>query len=181
MSFTAEIRRLYLHFKYQGFRKGMLAAYDKLARFYTGGPLRRYAAVTNELWIGGQPRGAGLGTLRKNGITAIVNMRSEYDYAELAKLREMKYLRLPTDDNGAPGLEDLKTGVEFVRQEIDSGGKVYIHCWEGIGRSATMAAAYFVSRGCRPLDAWDKIRKVRSFIRPTLPQIERVEEFYRML
>ena len=181
MSYVRELRRLYLHFKYQGFRKGMLAAYDKLARLWTGGPLARYAAVTDSLWIGGQPRGTGMGTLRKNGITAVVNMRREYDYAELARLHELKYLRLPTDDQGAPGLEDLKTGVEFVRREIESGGKVYIHCWEGIGRSATMAAAYFVSRGCKPLEAWEKIRKVRKFIRPTHPQIERVDEFYYMI
>lgn len=181
MSFVTEIRRLYLHFKYQGFRNGLLATYDKLARFWTGGPLARYRAVTDKIWIGGQPRGAGITTLRKNGITAVVNMRGEYDYAEEAKLRELKYLRLPTDDNGAPSLADLKTGAEFIKKELAEGGRVYIHCWEGIGRSATMAAAYFVSEGATPAEAWARIKKVRPFIRPTQTQLERVDEFHKMI
>lgn len=171
------MRRLYLHFKYQGPRKGMLAAYDKLARFVTGGPLKRFCRITKDLWIGGQPRGAGMRTLRSRGITAVVNMRSEYDYPELAKLHELKYLRLPTDDNGAPALGDLARGVEFIADEIDGGGRVYVHCWEGIGRSATMAAAYLVSRGSTPESAWKKIMRVRPFIRPNAAQMKRLEEY----
>jgi dual specificity MAP kinase phosphatase len=177
MSFFTEMRRLYLHFKYQGARKGMLAAYDKIARYVTGGPLTRFCRITKDLWIGGQPRGAGMRTLRARGITAVVNMRSEYDYPELAKLHELKYLRLPTDDNGAPALDDLAKGVRFIADEIGGGGRVYIHCWEGIGRSATMAAAYLVSMGSTPGSAWKKIQRVRPFIRPTEPQLKRVEEY----
>jgi dual specificity MAP kinase phosphatase len=104
-------------------------------------------------------------------------MRSEYDYPELAKLHELKYLRLPTDDNGAPALDDLAKGVRFIADEIGGGGRVYIHCWEGIGRSATMAAAYLVSMGSTPVNAWKKIQRVRPFIRPTEPQLKRVEEY----
>lgn len=174
------MRRLYLHFKYQGARKGMLAAYDKLARFWTGGSLTRFCRVTDGLWIGGQPRGAGIRTLRSHGITAIVNMRREYDYAELAKFHEIKYLRLPTDDNGAPSLEDLAKGVDFITGEIDGGGRVFIHCWEGVGRSATMAAAYFVSMGSTPGEAWKRIKKIRPFIRPTKTQVERLNEYSEM-
>ena len=180
MSFFTEMRRLYLHFKYQGAKKGVLAAYDKLARCVTGGPLTRFCRVTGELWIGGQPRGAGMKTMRTHGITAVVNMRSEYDYPKLAKIHELKYLRLPTDDHGAPTLRDLAKGVEFITGEIDGGGKVYVHCWEGIGRSAAMAAAYLVSRGSSPDDAWKKIRRVRPFIRPTPAQIKRIEEYSKL-
>lgn len=175
------MRRLYLHFKYQGVKKGMLAAYDKFARFVTGGPLKRFCRITKDLWIGGQPRGAGMRTLRSRGITAVVNMRSEYDYPELAKLHELKYLRLPTDDNGAPALADLAKGVEFIADEIDGGGRVYVHCWEGIGRSATMAAAYLVSMGSTPESAWKKIKRVRPFIRPTAVQVKRLEEYARLI
>ncbi len=171
------MRRLYLHFKYQGVRKGVLAAYDKIARCVTGGPLTRFCRVTKDLWIGGQPRGAGMRTLRSQGITAVVNMRSEYDYPELAKLHELKYLRLPTDDDGAPALDDLARGVEFITDEIESGGRVYVHCWEGVGRSATMAAAYLVNKGSTPGNAWKEIRRARPFIRPTAAQMKRLDEY----
>ena len=158
----------------------MLAAYDKIARLVTGGPLTRFCRITNELWIGGQPRGAGMRTLRSQGITAVVNMRSEYDYPEKAKLYELKYMRLPTDDNGAPALADLVKGVEFISDEIESGGRVYVHCWEGVGRSATMAAAYLVSKGNTPDNAWNKIMRVRPFIRPTAAQMKRLDEYAKL-
>ncbi len=82
----------------------------------------------------------------------------------------------PTDDNGAPSLGDLARGVDFIG-EIDGGGRVFIHCWEGIGRSATTAAAYFVSRGSTPVEAWKRIKKIRPFIRPTKTQVERLNEY----
>jgi hypothetical protein len=40
-----------------------------------------------------------------------------------------------------------------------------------------MAAAYLVSTGCSPEDAWKQIRAVRPFIRPTKLQMERLVEF----
>ena len=177
MTVFTEIRRLVSHFKHQGFYNGMLAAYDKLIRWWTGGPSMKFAVLSDELWIGGQPRGGGIRSLVDNGVTAVINMRSEYDYAKKANLHKLKYLRLPTDDNGAPAIQDLETGVEFITEELRGGGRVYIHCWEGIGRSATMAAAYYVSLGDTPEEAWSHIRKVRPFIRPTTTQMERLKEF----
>ena len=177
MMVVTEIRRLFSHFRHQGFRKGMLAAYDKLIRWWTGGPSKKFAVLSDELWIGGQPRGRGMRSLVDNGVTAVINMRSEYDYAKKAGLHKLKYLQLPTDDNGAPALQDIKTGVEFITEELERGGRVYIHCWEGIGRSATMAAAYYVSLGETPEEAWQHIRKVRPFIMPTTTQTTRIEEY----
>ncbi|MEQ9617564.1 MAG: dual specificity protein phosphatase family protein [Deltaproteobacteria bacterium] len=177
MKIFTELRRLYYHFRYQGFRKGILAAYDKLVRWRTGGPWMKFAVLSDKLWIGGQPRGRGIKSLVNNGVTAVINMRSEYDYAKKAHLHKLKYLQLPTDDNGAPEIRDIETGVNFITEELENGGRVYIHCWEGIGRSATMAAAYYVSLGKTPEEAWDGIRKVRPFIRPTASQMKRLEEY----
>lgn len=40
-----------------------------------------------------------------------------------------------------------------------------------------MAAAYFVSRGSTPIEAWKRIKKIRPFIRPTKTQVERLNEY----
>ena len=40
-----------------------------------------------------------------------------------------------------------------------------------------MAAAYFVSTGLSPEQAWDKIRETRPFIRPTDIQKTQLEAF----
>ncbi len=178
MTNLTELKRLVDHFRYQGLRRGSIAGYDKIYRWLTGGPVKRYSIIDEHIWIGGQPRGAGFFKLERYGITGVVNMRSEYRYTFHEDLLNIHYLLLPTDDNEAPTIEHLYQGVQFIKEQISEGGKVYIHCWEGLGRSATMAAAYFISQGDSIDEAWAYIKIKRSFVRPTPVQIERLEEFY---
>ncbi len=181
MSLLTQTRRLVSHFRHQGFRKGLLAAYDKFVRWRTGLSPIKFCMITDSLWIGGQPGVEGFDALEYYGVTALINMRSEYDYVELAEHQGLKYLRLPTKDNGAPKIKDLQAVVKFIREELSTGGKVYIHCWEGLGRSATMAAAYYVSEGKTPFEAWREIRKIRLFVRSTREQLEKILEYSQQI
>jgi protein-tyrosine phosphatase len=104
-------------------------------------------------------------------------MRDEYDYKAEVGNEPLRYLRLPTPDNTPPTLDHLAQGAAFIKEELDKGGKVYIHCWEGLGRGPTMVAAYFVSTGISPADAWAKIRAVRPFVRPTPGQMQQLEAY----
>lgn len=177
MKVLTEIKRLFLHFKHQGLMMGLLAGYDKLYRWITGGPSERFSKITNRIWIGGQPRSEGIEKLVAHGITAIVNMREEYDYEKKIQMGALKYLQLPIEDNGAPSFEHLCHGADFVRNELHNKGTVYIHCWEGLGRSATLAAAYFILEGNTLDQALKIIRRRRPFIRLNGVQLERLEEF----
>ena len=78
-------------------------------------------------------------------------------------------------------MEDLQQGVAFIQHEIESGGKVYIHCGAGVGRAPTMAAAYLISQGDTPAQAIDRIRIVRSFIRPTRVQREQLQRYHTLV
>lgn len=177
MTNLTELKRLIDHFHKQGFRKGFIVAFDKLYRWITGTPVKRYSVIDEHIWLGGQPRQTGLAKLARHGVTGVINMRSEYHYTLHKDLSKIHLLLLPTDDNEAPTLEHLHEGVDFIKERVQEGGKVYIHCWEGLGRSATMAAAYFISQGNSIDEAWEYIKRRRSFVRPTLVQIERLEEF----
>jgi protein-tyrosine phosphatase len=64
-----------------------------------------------------------------------------------------------------------------MRQVTGAGKSVYVHCGAGVGRAATMAAAYLVSQGQSPEQAWAAIRKKRSFIKPSPAQVEQLERF----
>jgi protein-tyrosine phosphatase len=114
--------------------------------------------------------------LAAQGLTADVNMRSEFDDATRG-IAPGAYLWLPTHDDHAPTPEQLRTGVAFIRQVIEQGGKVYVHCGSGVGRAPTMAAAYLVSTGLSADQAWALIRKTRPFIKPTRPQLAALEQF----
>ncbi len=158
----------------QGLFVTLLEAVDQIIRRVGGAPTERFSRVTPHVHVGGQFTPRGWLLLQKRGVTAGVSLRGEFD-TRAAGFAPPKYLHLPTVDNHAPTQEDLQKGVEFIKSEVDKGGQVYIHCWEGVGRGPTMAAAYLVSTGCTPAEAWGKIKQVRPFIRPTVAQLELID------
>lgn len=169
---------LWYRFTRQGLRVTALWATDHLVRIVTGAPIRRVSQITPQLHVGGQYRRRGWPRLAARGITAVVNMRVEFDDVR-AGIAPPRYLHLPTTDDEPPTPERLREGVAFIAEEIARGGAVYIHCGAGVGRAATMAAAYLVSTGLTPDEAWARIRVVRPFIRPRPGQIAQVERFAR--
>jgi protein-tyrosine phosphatase len=172
-----ELRRLGDQLLGQGLPLTFLAAWDKFGRKLTGKPIWRFSWITPQILLGGQPARRLLLQLKILGVTGVINLREEYDYAAEVGPGNFDYLYLPTKDNTAPSIEHLNRGVAFMREHLEKNGSVYIHCWEGLGRSPTMLAAYFVSTGLTPQAAWEKIRQVRPFIRPNSLQIKQIEQF----
>lgn len=172
-------RRFWNQLRTQGPVMTAWAAVDWIHRAVTGRPMRYFSEICDDLYIGGQPSEKFFKPLRREwGVTGIVNMRSEHNYEIKVEGIVFNYLYLPTSDNEAPSLEHLMQGVDFILDEIeDNHGRVYIHCWEGLGRGPTMAAAYFVATGMTPEEAWKEIRRKRPFIRPTEIQLKQLERF----
>lgn len=142
----------------------------------TGVPPLRFSRVTPNLYVGPQYSARGMAHLTKHGVTAGVNLRVEYDDAAHG-LAFAKYCHLPTIDDDAPTLEHLAQGAAFIREEIDAGGTVYIHCAGGIGRAPTMAAAYLIETGMTTDEALAAIRKPRPFILLTPAQLEQLRAY----
>jgi protein tyrosine phosphatase (PTP) superfamily phosphohydrolase (DUF442 family) len=160
----------------QGLRVTAWWAADHAVRIVTGANLRRVSQITPHLHVGGQYRRRGWPRLVARGITAVVNLRIEFDDND-AGIAPPRYLYLPVVDDHAPTLEQLAEGVDFMAEEIARGGSVYVHCGSGIGRAATMAASYLISTGLTEDRAWAQIRSVRPFIRPTPVQVEQIKRF----
>jgi len=148
---------------------------DNIYRVVFGMPRLRRCQITADLFLGSQYNLVGLRKMKALGITGIINMRMHSVYSE-AQYKGFQYLHLPTPDNTAPPLEVLKRGADFAANEISNGGKVYIHCRQGLGRGPTMCAAYLLKTGLTLEDALAMIRKVRPFINPRPKQLERLGE-----
>lgn len=157
-----------------------LWAADHLVRIATGAPIGSLSQITPHLHVGGQYRQRGWNRLRERGITAVVNLRTEFD-DEAAGIAPERYLYLPTTDDLPPSLAHLQTGVDFIEEEIRRGGGVYVHCGAGVGRAPTMVAAYLARRGLTAVEAWARIREVRPFIRPKAAQIAQIKRYAESL
>jgi len=162
-------------FHTQGIRTTLLWIYGRGLPAITGAPLLQFSEVTPQLYVGPQYRLPGKRLLEKQGIDACVNMRIERDDAAFGLALD-RYLHLPTVDDDAPSIEHLEQGVTFIREVIDDGGKVYIHCGAGVGRAPSMAAAYLMAEGHSLDEALAMIRKVRPFITITPPQMAQLKK-----
>ena len=176
MTLAKAVRILTGRIRDQGLRTTFLWALDHAVRIVGGAPIRALRQITPHINLGGQHSRRGWQKLAARGVTAVINMRVEYDDRD-AGIAPARYLHLPTVDETPPSLAHLEQGVDFMAQEIADGGVVYVHCVSGIGRAATMVAAYLVREGLSPEQAWARMQEARPFVRPEPAQIERLAEF----
>jgi len=89
-------------------------------------------------------------TLRKGGITLIIDLNDSSDEGEQARRIGMRHKGLRIDDPPT-NPESLITSFGQIRDWIDeerkAGGKVYLHCTAGQQRSPTCAMAYLMANG----------------------------------
>ena len=164
----------------QGVRTTWLWLVEKVARLRDGMSPPETSRVTDRLWVGGQHYERGLGRMRLFGIGATLNLRAESDDAQRG-VALPRHLWLPTPDDGAPTVAQMREGVAFIRAAVAAGAGVYVHCAQGVGRAPTLAAAYLIAEGESPREAMDMIRKVRPFITPTTTQMRRLEEWAKVM
>ncbi|MBN1265749.1 MAG: dual specificity protein phosphatase family protein [Anaerolineales bacterium] len=160
----------------QGIRTTFLWALDHLVRRISGAPVEHVSRITPLLHVGGQYTKRGWKQLRERGVGAVVNMRIEYDDKVEGIAPEM-YLYLPTVDDTPPTFEYLEQGASFIRDCINQGVGVYIHCKSGIGRAPSVAIAYLLSTGLSYEEALAVIKAKRPFIRLTQAQKEQLEKY----
>ncbi len=164
----------------QGVRTVYLWLRDHALRILQGMSPADTCQIAPGLFVGGQQYRRGLGRMATLGIGATLSLREEADDKARGAALE-RHLWLPTVDDTPPTLEQLRQAVDFVRLALNDGCGVYIHCASGVGRAPTAAAAYLVSTGLAPAEAWSLIRSRRPFIRPKPVQFQQIERFHGAL
>ena len=102
--------------------------------------------VTAELWLGGAPTyRRDHAFLLAHNIRAVLNIRAEREddiaFYDRHGIAHVQY-RVP--DVSVPDAAVIEAAVDWIRQQVDDGRSVLIHCAKGRGRSTTLLAGYLM-------------------------------------
>lgn len=111
-------------------------------------------------------------TLKAAGAKAVITLMpseelARNDASELAKLcaeRDLEWFHLPVADEQVP-LSDFdaswQTASPRIRQLLDDGDSIAIHCKGGSGRTGLIAARILIDRGMPRPQAIEKVQALR--------------------
>ena len=98
---------------------------------------------------------------------------------------EALYHRFPIGDFGLPTPETMNAILDTIEASLQSGRRIYLHCWGGIGRTGTTVGCYLVRQGKTAEEALDQLsawwRGVpKSQYHPHSPETEEQVNFIRI-
>jgi len=149
---------------------------------------------SGRLAISSRPRGGDwledeVRSWHQAGLNIIVSLLTDDEITDLSLKQEtelceaygLKFLAFPIKDRGVP--PSLRAAVDFLRRlekALAQGESLLIHCRQGIGRSALMAASLLVIIGLDPDSAFQRVSTARGVSVPeTTEQREWVLKFAR--
>jgi hypothetical protein len=137
-----------------------------------------YSQITPQIFIGTNSccETHFVAKLLRRGVRADISLEAERLDAPFGVT---SFLWLPTKDHRAPAMAALRVGAHAIRELVDEGEKIFVHCRKGHGRAPTLVAAYFILMGDAPKAALERIRKARPSMHLRPAQLRRLAEFAR--
>lgn len=145
--------------------------------FWIPGPWRGHLAVVARPrggdWLEDDAKG-----WRSSGIDTVVSLLEEDEaeglgLAEERRLAEgsgLRFLTFPIPDRGVPtSTAKALAFLKNVRESLDSGAQVAVHCRQGLGRSGLIAAGLLVISGITPEEALQRVSAARGETVPETP------------
>jgi len=122
--------------------------------------------VPNEVFISSYQVASNLESLQRHQITHIVNTAA--DVCDSCFPEHFKYTTYYLKDTNNEDISLLfYRTFEWMQSALEGGGRVLVHCREGVSRSATMIIAYLMWRFRLSFEAaHERIRKVRPICNP---------------
>lgn len=154
--------------------------------FWVDGPWPGRLAISSRPrggdWLAEEVRG-----WRGAGIDLVLSLLSREEEEELGLIDEgrlaaehgIRFVSFPIADRGVPAsLEATVTLLGDLRNTLEAGKKVVVHCRQGIGRSALITAGTLVTAGIEPQSALETVASARGLPVPETPEqrawVERV-------
>jgi protein tyrosine/serine phosphatase len=119
--------------------------------------VENFYRINDQLYRGAQPTEVGMRNLHAMGIKTIVNLRADYDDADVVRDTDLVRVNIPTES------WDLKPQqvAEFLEVVTDPARQpVFFHCRQGADRAGAMAAAYRIV-----VEGWSKEAAIEEMTR----------------
>jgi protein-tyrosine phosphatase len=118
-------------------------------------------------------------TWRDSGVDVVTSLLTPDEVAEfelqeeagLAHAAGLDFHAFPIPDRSVPGSRAaMDRLVSELERALESGKSVAVHCRQGIGRSALVAASLLVAAGEEPAEAFRRIERARGRQVPETPE-----------
>ncbi|HWE41978.1 MAG TPA: ADP-ribosylglycohydrolase family protein [Gemmatimonadaceae bacterium] len=105
------------------------------------------------------------------GITCFVDLTEHDELAPYEPLLRaeadsrgvtVRHLRRPIRDMRVASLPEMRAILQTIRDAIEAGERVYVHCWGGIGRTGTVVGCWLVEQG---MSADEALARVTALFR----------------
>uniref|UniRef100_A0A1I7SVT5 Dual specificity protein phosphatase 19 n=1 Tax=Bursaphelenchus xylophilus TaxID=6326 RepID=A0A1I7SVT5_BURXY len=139
-------------------------------------PDLQVAEAAANVFLGSQDVAADFQLLKRHGITAIVNAAAGVAnlYPKNFDYLRVELLDLPETDI----LKELPAVLRFIYDNVNSGGRVLVHCNAGVSRAASIVLAYMIKYNNLSFhESFSKLRALRPAIQPNSGFVKQLIEF----
>lgn len=125
-------------------------------------PRWTYWVEPGRLLAGGYP-GYALAAYEAARISLFVDLTEEHELEPYARLLPAwsRHARHPIPDMGVCTPELLTATLDAIDAELANGGRVYVHCWAGLGRTGTVVGCWLARHGRGGNDPVERIAELR--------------------
>ena len=125
---------------------------------------------------GGAPVAEDIAALKAEGIHTVVSLLEADELiaegleheAQLCEESNLQYLNFPIEDHQVPDDRDAAMAfIHSLKDELNQGKNIAIHCRGGVGRTGTLAAALMFACDLQPEDIFERLHKARGKPMPT--------------
>lgn len=118
------------------------------------------------LYVGGDKVAKDIEILRKNGITHIINCAGNACGNYFPE--HFTYMTLFLKDSKQESIDCIfYQTIDFIEDARMKGGRVYVHCYQGVSRSVTVCLSYIIFKERQPFEeVLKKASQVRAIVQP---------------